>query len=135
MNTIDECSAATKRNNDLRTGIENGFCNIVNGEKIFISKALPEISPVATNKQLDTVSDVERALLAIAISAARNAFPGWDAVPFEHRKTMLTDVLNKIDKNANDLSGRLAAEQGGTLAEAKWEIDLLTKSFGAVLVS
>ena len=135
MKTIDECSVATKRNNDLRTSLENGFCNIVNGEKIFISKTSPEIYPVATNQQLAAVSDVERALLALANSAARNAFPGWDAVPFERRKTILADVFNKIDENADELSARLAAKQGGTLAEAKWEIDLLTKSFGAVLVS
>lgn len=133
MNTIDECSASTTRNNDLGISPENDFCNIINGEKIFIPRGLPE-KYLPTNKQLAAVPAVEDALLAIAISAARNAFSSWDVVAFERRKSILTEVLNKIDEHANELSARLAAEQRSTLAEAKWEIDLLSNSFGRVLM-
>jgi hypothetical protein len=36
-------------------------------------------------------------------------------------------LLNKIAEHAHELSALLAAEQGGFFAQARWEIDLLTK--------
>ena len=60
------------------------------------SKRLSVINPV-TGKQLAAVPDVDRTLLNKAISAARNAFSGWGAVPFERRKAVLASLLNKID--------------------------------------
>ena len=87
-----------------------------------------------TNKRLATVPDAERALFAIAISAARNAFSAWDAVPFARRKAILAGVLNKMDDDADELSALLTAEQRITLAEARWEINLLIKAFGPALL-
>jgi acyl-CoA reductase-like NAD-dependent aldehyde dehydrogenase len=43
-------------------------------------------------------------------------------------------LLNKIDENADELSALLTAEQGGPFAHARWEIDLLAKGFGPVLM-
>ena len=87
-----------------------------------------------TNKRLATVPDAERALFAIAISAARNAFSAWDAVPFARRKAILARVLNKMDDDADELSALLTAEQRITLAEARWEINLLINEFGPALM-
>ena len=89
---------------------------------------------VDAGKQLAAVPYVHRASLNKAISAARNAFSGWGAVPFGQRKAILASLLNKVDDHADDLSGLLTAEQGGPLAQARWEIDLLTKAFGPALM-
>jgi acyl-CoA reductase-like NAD-dependent aldehyde dehydrogenase len=43
-------------------------------------------------------------------------------------------LLNKIDDHADELSALLTAEQGGPLAQARWEVDLLTEAFGPVLM-
>jgi aldehyde dehydrogenase (NAD+) len=83
---------------------------------------------------IDVRPDVNRALLNKAISEARNAFSGWGAAPFGRRKAILASLLNKIDDHADELSALLAAEQGGPLAQACWEIDLLTKAFGPALM-
>jgi acyl-CoA reductase-like NAD-dependent aldehyde dehydrogenase len=48
----------------------------------------------------------------------------WDA-----GKQYLASLLNKIDDHAHELSALLTTEQGGSLAQARWEIDLLTKAF------
>jgi hypothetical protein len=53
--------------------LENGFYNIIDGERVSASNGLSVINP-ATGKHLATVPDVDRALLNKAISAARNAF-------------------------------------------------------------
>ena len=102
--------------------------------RVSTGKRLSVINP-ATGKQLAAVPYVDRAmLLNKAINDARNAFSGWGAVPFGHRKTILANLLNKIDDHADELSALLTAEQGGHLAQAWWEIDLLTKAFGPALM-
>ena len=134
MDTIDVLSVDAERNDNLKKAkLENGFYNIIGGEKVSASKRLSVINP-ATGKQLAAVPDVDRTLLNKAISAARNAFSGWGAVPFERRKAILASLLNKIDDHADELCALLTAEQGGPLAQARWEIDLLTKSFGPALM-
>jgi acyl-CoA reductase-like NAD-dependent aldehyde dehydrogenase len=104
-----------------------------NGEKIPTRERLSVVN-AATDNQVATIPDTQHALLAVAISAARNAFAAWDTVPFSRRKSIVASLLNKIDDYADELSALLAAEQGVTLAEGRWEIDLLTKKFGPVLM-
>jgi hypothetical protein len=55
-------------------------------------------------------------------------------VPFEGRKAIVARVLKKLEARADELSGLLSSEQGRTLAEARWEIDLLTKAFGPAVL-
>jgi acyl-CoA reductase-like NAD-dependent aldehyde dehydrogenase len=134
MNTIDARTVHAERNDNLKKAeLENGFYNIIHGEKVAAGKRLSVMNP-ATGKQLAAVPDVDRAWLNKAVSHARNAFSGWGAVPFGRRKAILAILLNKIDDHADELSALLAAEQGGPLAQARWEIDLLTKAFGPALM-
>ena len=83
---------------------------------------------------LAAVPDVDRALLRKAVSTAREAFSRWGAVPFGRRKAIMASLLNKIADHADELSALLSVEQGGSLAQARWEIDLLTKAFGPALM-
>jgi aldehyde dehydrogenase (NAD+) len=134
MATIDALSVDPERNVNLdKAKLENGFYDIIDGDKVPDSKRLSVINP-PTGKQVTVVPDVDRAFLNKAISDARNAFSGWGAVPFGRRKAILASLLNKIDDRANELSALFTAEQGGSLAQARWEIDLLTKAFGPALM-
>jgi acyl-CoA reductase-like NAD-dependent aldehyde dehydrogenase len=132
MGTIDAFSVDAERN-DEKALFENSFYNVIDGERGSASKRLSVVNP-ATGKQLAAVPDVNRVLLNKAISAARNAFAGWNATPVGHRKTILVRLLNTIGDHAHELSALLTTEQGGSLAQARWEIDLLTKAFGPVLM-
>jgi len=116
MGTIDALFVDAERNDEWKKAkLENGFYNIVGGEKVSTSKRLSVINP-ATGKQLAAVPYVDRAmLLNKAISDARNAFSGWGAVPFGRRKAILASLLNKIDDHADELGALFAAEQGGPL--------------------
>jgi len=133
MDTSDAFCIGAERNENLKANLEQGFWNIINGEKISSSKRL-SVDYAVTDEQVATVPDVERALLVMAISAARNAFSGWDAVPFARRKAIIASLLKKIDDHVGELSALLAAEQGVALAEARWEINLLIKAFGQALM-
>jgi acyl-CoA reductase-like NAD-dependent aldehyde dehydrogenase len=134
MDTIDALSVDAERNDKLKKAqLENGFYNVIDSEKASTSKRLALFIP-ATGKQLAAAPCVHRPLLNKAIDDARNAFSGWGAVPFGRRKAILASSLNKIDDHADELSALLAAEQGSPLAQARWEIDLLTKAFGPALM-
>ncbi len=113
--------------------LENGFYNIIDGKRVSAGKTLSVVNP-ATGKQLAIVPDVDPALLDEAVSAAQKAFSEWRAVPTSRRKAILTSMLNRISDHAEELSVLLTAEQGGPLARARSEIDLLTKAFGPALM-
>ena len=80
---------------DEKAQFENSFYNIIDGERVSASKRLSVVNR-ATGKQLAAVPDVNRVLLNKAISAARNAFAGWNAAPVGRRKTILTPLPNTI---------------------------------------
>ena len=132
MNTMDVVSLATERNAILnQANHENAWC-ILNGEKIVFKRA-PVIDALNRN-QAATFPDVEHALLPIAVKAARIAFSEWTAVPFGRRKVILSRLLEILDDHTDELSRLLSEEQGVTLAEAKWEINLLTKALRPALM-
>jgi len=134
MDTIDATSVDAERNDNFKKAkLENGFCSIIDGEKVAASKILSVINPI-NGKQLAAVPDLDRTQLNKAISDARNAFSGWGVVPFGRRKAILASLLNKIDDHADELCALLAGEQSGALAQARWEIDLLIKAFGPALM-
>jgi acyl-CoA reductase-like NAD-dependent aldehyde dehydrogenase len=86
------------------------------------------------NEKLATATDAEQALLAVAICEARNAFSGWTAMPFASRKAIVASALKKVEADTDELSGLFWLEPGGTLAEARWQIDLLTKAVGPAVL-
>jgi acyl-CoA reductase-like NAD-dependent aldehyde dehydrogenase len=134
MDTIDVRPVEAERKDDLqKVKFAHGFYNIINGKKVAAGKRLSVINPV-TKKQLVAVPDVDRVLLNRAISGARHAFSEWGAVSFGRRKEILASLLSKIDDHADELCALLTAEQGGPLAQARWEIDLLTQAFGPALM-
>ena len=109
--------------------IEDGFYNIIGGQRFSAARKLSVINP-ATGKELATVPDVDAASLDDAVDAARKAFPAWRALPLARRKEFLKEALTEIDRHTEELSVLLTAEQGRPLFQARWEIDLLTKRFG-----
>jgi acyl-CoA reductase-like NAD-dependent aldehyde dehydrogenase len=134
MDTIHARPVEAERKDDLlKVKFEHGFYNIINGKKVAASKRLSVINPV-TKKQLVAIPDVDRALLNRAISGARHAFSEWGAVSFGRRKAILASLLSKIANHADELCALLTTERGGPLAQARWEIDLLTQAFGPALM-
>lgn len=78
--------------------LENGFYNLIDGERVSAGKTLSVVNP-ATGNQLAIVPDIDRVLLNKAVNAARKAFSGWRAVPFSQRRAILTSLLDKISEH------------------------------------
>jgi delta 1-pyrroline-5-carboxylate dehydrogenase len=82
--------------------LENGFYNLIDGERVSAGKTLSVVNP-ATGNALAIVPDIDRVLLNKAVSAARKAFSGWRAVPFSERRAMLASLLDKISEHEEEL--------------------------------
>ena len=133
MKTTDVIVEDAERNDNLKKArLENCFHCIVDAEKASLDRRLS--FDTATGRQLAAVPAGQPALFIKAIGDARNAFSGWGGVPFARRKAILASLLNKIEDHADELSALLATEQGGALAQARWEIDLVSKAFGPALM-
>lgn len=117
------------KDNGLQVWLGSGFYNVIDGASATADEHLSVINP-STGEELATVPDIGKGLLDNAVNAARKAFPGWSALPFNDRKTILSKALRTIEEHVEELSVLLTAEQGRPLAQARWEIDLLTKVFG-----
>jgi hypothetical protein len=73
MNTI---SLDIETNDKLKKAkLENGFYNVIDGERVSAGKTLSVVNP-ATGNQLAMVPNIDRVLLNKAVSAARKHFQG-----------------------------------------------------------
>jgi acyl-CoA reductase-like NAD-dependent aldehyde dehydrogenase len=134
IDTMNAISVDVEISDKLKKAkLEDGFYNLIDGERVSAGKTLSVVNP-ATGNQLAMVPDIDRVLLNKAVSAARKAFSGWRAVPFSQRRAMLTSLLDKISEHGEELIVLLTAERGGTLAQARWEIDLVTKALGPAVL-
>jgi len=118
------------KNSSLQVWLGTGFYNVIDGAKTSTDEQISVINP-STGEALATVPDIGQDLLNNAVIAAREAFPGWSALQFSERKAILSNALRTIEEHVEELSVLLTAEQGRPLAQARWEIDFLTKGFGA----
>lgn len=129
MNTTYDIS----KNGGLQAWLVKGFYNVIDGAKTSADETLSVTNP-STGEELATVPDIGQDLLDNAVNAARKAFPGWSALPFSERKIILSSALRTIAEHVEELSVLLTAEQGRPLAQARWEIDLLTKAYGPAVM-
>src|SRR4029077_431441 len=99
IDTMNTISLDVKISDKLKKAkLENGFYNLIDGERVSAGKTLSVVNP-ATGNQLAMVPDIDRVLLNKAVSTARKAFSGWRAVPFSQRRAILTSLLDKISEH------------------------------------
>src|SRR5580704_6875112 len=98
IDTMNAISVDEEISDQLKKAkLENGFYNLIDGERASAGKTLSVVNP-ATGNQLAIVPDIDRELLNKAVNAARKAFSGWRAVPFSERRAIWTSLLEKISE-------------------------------------
>src|SRR5246127_5252520 len=86
IDTMNAISVDVEISDKLKKAkLENGFYNLIDGEKVSTGKTLSVVNP-STGKRLASVPDIDRALLDEAVNAAQKAFSGWREVPFSQRR-------------------------------------------------
>jgi succinate-semialdehyde dehydrogenase/glutarate-semialdehyde dehydrogenase len=76
----------------------------------------------ATDKQIASVSNLNKQDAVAAINAAQKAFPAWSALTGKERAIIMRTWFDLIVENADDLAAIMTAEQGKPLAEARGEV-------------
>jgi acyl-CoA reductase-like NAD-dependent aldehyde dehydrogenase len=104
--------------------LENGFYNIIDGQRISSEKMLAVIEP-ATGEVLAKVPDADRTLLDQAVKSARQAFFSWSKVSYDERKAILNKVLDTIEEHYEEISILLTREVGRTRSTVDWELQSL----------
>lgn len=97
------------------------FFNIINGERRSGTKFDRGVDP-RTEKSLWDVPVASAADLDEAVTAARNAFPGWANTPLAERKKALAGMIQVLNENTPELTEVLMRETGKSQLIASIEI-------------
>ena len=81
-----------------------------------------EVDDPASGQIIGRVPDLGATAAHAAIEAARQAQPGWAALPAQGRARVLRRLTAMIIEHGEDLAALLTAEQGKPLSEARREI-------------
>ncbi|WP_409329639.1 aldehyde dehydrogenase family protein [Trujillonella humicola] len=77
-----------------------------------------EVHEAATEEVLATVPGGDAADVGAAVTAAREAFPGWSATPVGERARLLRELADGLDARGDDLATVMAREVGTPIATA-----------------
>ena len=94
---------------------------LIGGELHDGDATLDVVNP-ATAQILATCQRASAAQLDEAVAAAKQAFPGWAALPLDARRQCLQAIADTIDANQAELARLLTQEQGKPLADAMAEV-------------
>lgn len=100
---------------------------LIDGALVEGDATMDVINP-ATETPVARCSRASKAQLDMAVSAAAAAFPSWSAKPIEERRSVLLQIADRVDANADELARILTQEQGKPLQDAAFEV-MLTAAF------
>ena len=96
--------------------------NYVAGEWVEGASVSRNVNPSDTNDIVGEYAQADAAQTAVAIEAARAAFPAWSRTTPQERHDILLRVSTEILARKEELGRLLAREEGKTLAEAIGEV-------------
>jgi len=108
--------------------------NLLIGGKLVAGDATLSVINPATEEVAGICARASEAQLDAAVAAAREAQPGWAAMPIGERRAALERVADIVVANAQELGGILTLEQGKPLGEAVGEaygLSMFTRHFAA----
>ncbi|GIL41170.1 aldehyde dehydrogenase family protein [Roseiterribacter gracilis] len=98
------------------------LAHYVDGKRVDAAATLPSLNPSDTSDIVALMPDGDASVVALAVDAARRAFPGWSATTPEQRFDIL-DRAGDLILTRRDVLGRLLSrEEGKTLAEGTGEV-------------
>lgn len=114
---LDEGFALVK----ARAGQEFGL--LINGQQRTHSEKIMSYNPADPSMLLGKVSTATEADVRDAVAAARHAFPGWRATPWQERCRLVERAAAIIRERSAELTAWLVLENGKNRVEALGEIE------------
>ncbi len=108
--------------------LEAGFYNIIDGQHVDFPKTLPVVEP-STGEIIAHVADVDRNILDQAIHSSRKAFHAWSQVSDTERRSLLNQVLDRIEEHYEEIAILLTRETGRSRDMADFELGILIKGY------
>src|SRR5262245_58410352 len=95
----------------------------INGSSVAgsVERKLPVWDP-ATGEQQASVAMASTQDVQAAVSAAREAFPGWRATSLSRRAEVMFRFRELVDANRKEIAGLVSAEHGKTMPDALGEV-------------
>jgi acyl-CoA reductase-like NAD-dependent aldehyde dehydrogenase len=91
------------------------------GKPVAGARRLEVVDP-AIGEVFETCACADAAEIDAAVTAAREAFPGWAALPAEDRSRRMVELVERMTAEVGELAHLLTREQGKPLADATGEI-------------
>lgn len=92
-----------KHNTAVVEGVEVDLRHWIGGERVASAGTFPDVSPI-DEAEIAHVAAGGQAEVDAAVSAAREAFPAWAALPVSERSAILRRVADGIEARIEDLS-------------------------------
>lgn len=97
------------------------YCMTIAGKPVAGARRLEVVDP-AIGEVFETCACADAAEIDAAVTAAREAFPGWAALPAEDRSRRMVELVERMTAEVGELAHLLTREQGKPLADATGEI-------------
>jgi 1-pyrroline-5-carboxylate dehydrogenase len=95
---------------------------IINGKDVFAEEKFNDHTPIDTNVVLAVMQKGNEKHAEQALSAARNAFPGWSHTPWQERVKILRQAADLIDERLTELGVVMAMEVGKNRMESMGDV-------------
>ena len=99
----------------------NIYGQLINGEWDLSGNRSANINPSDTSEVVGHVASATAAQVSDAISAARAAQPGWEAVKLEEKKNILHAIGQELIDRCDEIGTLLSREEGKPFAEGRGE--------------
>ena len=96
--------------------------NLIGGRWVDGPPWMENLNPADTREAVGLFTRGTAADMTSAVAAARQAFPGWAALPAPARGAVLFKAAELLDRRFESVSEDMTREEGKTLAEAKGEV-------------
>ncbi len=81
----------------------------------------PNINPANTSDVIGEFASANADDVALAVDAAKRAYPGWRATPMVQRGNILFKAANLLEARLDEVAQAMTREEGKTLVEARGE--------------
>jgi 1-pyrroline-5-carboxylate dehydrogenase len=105
-----------------KTHIGNEYAMIINNKDVFTEEKIEDRSPINTDWVLAVMQKGDETHAQLALSAARQAFPGWSRTPWQERVKLLRKAVAHIETRLFELGAAMSLEVGKNRMEALGDV-------------
>ncbi|SPS01810.1 aldehyde dehydrogenase family protein [Cupriavidus taiwanensis] len=116
---MNSYSAQPRKTNDVSTVLPD--CMLIDGVLVKGAATMDVVNP-ATGRIFGVAPRASANQVEQAIASAKSALAKWSRSDLTHRRSVLRDIADVVDANANQLACMLTQEQGKPIADAMTEV-------------